>query len=126
MGNLMNIKLGKEETYLLLVIAMDTKIPIYSLLHIYHLSRQLNKAFCALTNVCDGVVRVQTWSDLPRHSIWIIVGISGHTNKHNVKKVFTKSKNKVNILFIGITGSFVGDLVTRINSVKCCCTANVQ
>lgn len=76
MGNVMNIKLGKEETYL---IAMDTKIPTYSLfaiflksvlcfatlrrlwmiaLHIYHLSRQLNKAFCALTNVCDGVVSV--------------------------------------------------------------------
>lgn len=85
----MNIKLGKEETYLLLVIAMGTKIPTYSLfaiflksvlcfatlwrlwiwrlcvLHIYHLSRQLNKAFCALTNVCGGVVSVQTWSDLP-------------------------------------------------------------
>lgn len=86
MGNVMNIKLGKEETYLLLVIAMDTKIPIYIAiflktvlcfatlwrlwmiaLHIYHLSRQLNKAFCALTNVCGGVVSVQTWSDLPRH-----------------------------------------------------------
>lgn len=35
MGNVMNIKLGKEETYLPLVIAMDTKIPIYSLFAIF-------------------------------------------------------------------------------------------
>lgn len=88
MGNVMKIKIGKEETYYLLVIAKDTKIPIYSLfaiflksvlcfatlwrlwmiaLHTYHLSRQLSKAICALTNVCGGVLRVQTWSDLPRH-----------------------------------------------------------
>lgn len=31
MGNVMKIKIGKEETYYLLVIAKDTKIPIYSL-----------------------------------------------------------------------------------------------
>lgn len=38
MGNEMNIKLGKEETYLLLVITMDTKIPIYSLFAIFIMS----------------------------------------------------------------------------------------
>lgn len=35
MGNVMNIKLGKEETYYLLVIAKDTKILIYSLFAIF-------------------------------------------------------------------------------------------
>lgn len=35
MGNVMNIKLGKEETYLLLVIAKGTKIPTYSLFAIF-------------------------------------------------------------------------------------------
>lgn len=36
-------------------------------LYLYHLSTKLNKAFCALTNVYGGVVRVQNLFDSPGH-----------------------------------------------------------
>lgn len=65
MGNVMNIKLGKEETYLLLVIAMGTKIlfilylpyflsPFYVLQHFltYQSSVETTKQRFLCSNQC--------------------------------------------------------------------------